>query len=36
VDFLKAIGSGMVLILVVYGDLVSAAADYLRRRVGAK
>ena len=36
VDFLKAIGSGVVLIVVVYCDLVVAAADHLRRLFGAK
>jgi hypothetical protein len=36
VDFLKAIGSGVVLIVVVYCDLVVAAADHLRKVFGAK
>jgi hypothetical protein len=36
VDFLKAIGSGVVLIVVVYCDLVAAAADHLRKLFGAK
>jgi hypothetical protein len=32
VDFLKAVASGVVLILVVYCDLISAAAGHLWRR----
>jgi hypothetical protein len=34
VDFLKAIGSGVVLIVVVYCDLIAALAGHLRRRLG--
>jgi hypothetical protein len=35
-DFFKSIGSGVVLIVVVYCDLISAAADHLRRRIGSR
>jgi hypothetical protein len=35
-DFLKAIGSGVILIVVVYCDLVAAAAGHLRKRFTAK
>jgi len=35
-DFLKAIGSGVVMIVVVYCDLVMAAAEHLRKRFTAK
>jgi hypothetical protein len=35
-DFLKAIGSGVVLIVAVYRDLVVAAADHVRKRFTAR
>jgi hypothetical protein len=31
-EFLKAIGSGVTLIVVVYCDLLAAAAEHLRKR----
>ena len=31
-DFFKAIGSGVMLIVVVYCDLFTAAAEHLRKR----
>jgi hypothetical protein len=36
VDFLKAVASGVWLIVVVYCDLVGAAVGYLWRRVAEK
>jgi hypothetical protein len=35
-EFLKAIASGIVLIVAVYCDLVAAAADHLRKRFTTK
>jgi hypothetical protein len=35
-EFLKAIASGIALIVAVYCDLIAAAADHLRKRFTAK
>ena len=36
VDFLKAIGSGVILIVVVYCDLITSAAELIRKRFTTK